>query len=311
MERHFGMKSGASTVCVEKVKNNLSYDEIATALHSVLDRMKENISLSPNSTVLVKVNLCLLKGSETGATVDPRIAGALVDWLIESYNLKKIYVAEADATHLSADMAFQILGWQDYFKGYPKVEFLNLSRDERIPVQGTFIKDLAMSHAMMKTDFLISLAKLKTHTTQKISCIMKNQFGAIPYKYKIVYHPILAKAIYDATSVRIPNLCIIDGLVSMEGNGPTNGIPRRTKLVLASNDPVSMDHFCARLMGFRPESVPHLKLAIGRGLGKTQYNVLGAPPDPLNLRFRFLPRWKEVLKKSIGLIRRGTINEET
>ncbi len=139
---------------------------------------------------------------------------------------------------------------------------------------------------------------------------MKNQFGAIPLKYKIVYHSVLAEAIYDATLARIPDLCVVDGLVSMEGNGPTNGIPRRTGLVLASNNPVSMDHFCSRLMGFRPASVPHLALAIRMKLGRTQYNVLGKPPHPLNLRFIFLPKWKELLKKSIGLVSRGGNNEE-
>jgi uncharacterized protein (DUF362 family) len=167
-----------------------------------------------------------------------------------------------------------------------------------------------MARTMMEVDFLVSLAKLKTHTMQKITAIMKNQYGAIPYKYKIVYHQILAGAIYDATAARPPDLCIIDGLIAMEGNGPTNGIPRMTKLLLASNDSVSMDHFCARLMGFRPGSIPHLRIAVNNGLGSTVYKVLGNPPDPLNLKFQFLPAWKELFKKGVYMLQRGAAHEE-
>lgn len=306
----FAMRHSVSKLAIEQVESHFSYEDIKMALFSILDRLPEYIKLGRNAKILIKVNLCLLMGPETGATVDPRVARALVEWLLMRYDPKIIYLAEADATHLSADLAFQILGWRDYFEDFRKVDFVNLSKDERVTVQGYYLGDLEMSKKMISSDFLISLAKLKTHTQQKITCIMKNQFGAIPYKYKVIYHANLAEAIYDATAVRPPDLSIIDGLVAMEGNGPTNGVPRRAKLLLASNDAFSMDHYCARLMGFKPKRVPHLRLASKRGLGSSRYEVLGNPPDPLNLKFKFLPKWKEIVKKGIGVIQRGTINEE-
>jgi len=304
------MRNSNSKVHIEQVKNIFSYNEIKETLSSLLDRMHENVTVRPGAEVLIKLNLCLLKGPETGATVDPRVAKALVEWLNDRYDLGKIYLAEADATHLGADMAFKALGWNDIFKDRPAVELFNLTKDETVLVSSKYIKDLRISRKMMDVDLLISLGKLKTHTQQKISCILKNQFGAIPYKYKIVYHPQLAQAICAANAVRTPDLCIIDGLIAMEGNGPTNGIPRRTGLLLTSNDAVSMDHYCARLMGFRPMSVPHLKLAVRHRLGSADYEVSGSPPNPSNLRFKFLPKWKEIIKKSIGLIQGKTINEE-
>lgn len=299
------MKQNGSRVWIEKVENIFSYDEIRRVLFSVLDNFKNDLNPKPKINTLIKLNLCLLKGPETGATVDPRVVRALVEWLIHNYGFKKIYLAEADATHLNAEMAFKILGWYEFFRDLTQVEFFNLSKDEKVSVHGRYIEKLEMSKTMMEADLLISLAKLKTHTKQKITCVMKNQFGAIPYKYKIIYHPKLAQAIYDATSARIPDLSIVDGLIAMEGNGPTNGIPRRSKLLLASNDPVSMDHACARIMGFNPLNVPHLKLAASNGLGSMQYEICGTPPDPLNLRFKFLPKWKEFVKKGIGMIQKG------
>ncbi len=300
-----------SLVAVDKVSDIDSEEEVNSVLSGMLNHFKPIIKVPKNATIVIKVNLCLLIGPETGGTVDPRIARVLCKWLLEQYEINKIYLAEADATHLDADVAFKALGWARITDELKTVEFLNLSKDTPIEVNkqdAKYLKRLKMSKTLMDADLLISIAKLKTHTQQKITCIMKNQFGSIPYKYKIIYHPKLAEAIYDATAARTPDLCIIDGLIAMEGNGPTNGIPRKTKLLLASNDPVSMDHYCAKLMGFKPMSVPHLKLAITRSLGSTDYEILGNSPRPLD--FKFLPKWKEVLKKAISLMQRTATNEE-
>lgn len=304
------MSKNGSLVCIERVEDIRSYPQIKATLYTILAPFREGIRIPPGGRAMIKLNLCLLKGPETGSTVDPMVAKALVEWLLEHFDLRKIYLAEADATHLGAEMAFRALGWYDVFGGQEKVEFFNLSEDQRVPVASKFIPKLEMAKTMMEVEFLVSLAKLKTHTMQKITGIMKNQFGAIPYKYKIIHHRILGGATYDATAARPPDLCVIDGLIAMEGNGPTNGIPRRTKLLLASNDAVSMDHFCARLIGFRPGSIPPLRIAANNGLGSTVYEVRGNPPDPLNLKFRFLPTWKQFFKKGVGLLQRGAENEE-
>ena len=304
------MPEKQSRVCTDKVDDITSYRQIRKTLDTVLSPFQDGIRIPSRGKVMIKLNLCLLKGSETGSTVEPLVAKALVEWLLEHYDLEKIYLTEADANHLGADMAFRALGWHEMFQGNEKVQLFNLSKDELVPVASKYIKNLQMAKTMMEVDLLVSLAKLKTHTMQKITAIMKNQYGAIPYKYKIIYHPILAGAIYDATAARPPDLCLIDGLIAMEGNGPTNGIPRMTKLLIASNDCVSMDHFCARLMGFRPGSIPHLRIGSKNGLGNTKYDVLGNPPVPLNLKFRFLPKWKEIFKKGVSMLQRGASHEE-
>ena len=69
----------------------------------------------------------------------------------------------------------------------------------------------------MEADYLISFAKLKTHSMQVISGIMKNQFGALPEKLKVVYHPHLAEVICDLVRVRPPDFCLVDGLDRSRG----------------------------------------------------------------------------------------------
>ena len=153
-----------SLVCLERVNDIFSYREIRESVEKILDPVANRITVRNGGSILIKVNLCLLKGPETGATVDPIVAKALVDWLTHRYDTHQIIIAEADATHLSADMAFRILGWEDYFQGHENVSLLNLSQDEIVKPEGS--GGLGFSRTMMEADILISLAKLKTHTLQ-------------------------------------------------------------------------------------------------------------------------------------------------
>jgi uncharacterized protein (DUF362 family) len=45
----------------------------------------------------------------------------------------------------------------------------------------------------------------------------------------------------------------------MEGNGPLNGIPRPLGKIVLADDPVAADATCARLMGFEPDRIVHIR----------------------------------------------------
>jgi len=45
----------------------------------------------------------------------------------------------------------------------------------------------------------------------------------------------------------------------MEGNGPLNGTPRELGKIVLADDLVAADSTCARLMGFHPERVSHIR----------------------------------------------------
>lgn len=89
-----------------------------------------------------------------------------------------------------------------------------------------------MSKTYMDSDFLISLAKLKMHTITGITCVLKNQFGANPQKRKIHYHSNLITVIHDLNKVKLPDLCLVNGIIGMEGNGPVDGTPILSRLLL-------------------------------------------------------------------------------
>jgi uncharacterized protein (DUF362 family) len=268
---------------------------VRTKLYELLDLLLDNIQIPADARVLIKVNLCLLLGCETGATVDPRLVRFLAEWLLERRSVKEIVIAESDATALDADRAYYGLGWDCILAEVPNTRYLNLTCDEVIKVKldGLFLTELEMSKTFMEADYLISFAKLKTHSMQVISGIMKNQFGAMPEKLKVVYHPHLAEVICDLVRVRPPDLCLVDGLIAHEGPGPVSGIPRIMQLIVAGTDAVATDHVCARLMGKDPRHVPHLKLAAMHNLGTPLYEVLGCCIEDVAGEFAFIPRWRQ------------------
>ena len=49
--------------------------------------------------------------------------------------------------------------------------------------------------------------------------------------------------------------------MAMEGNGPFNGTARTLGKIVLADDPVAGDATCARLMGFHPERVSHIREA--------------------------------------------------
>lgn len=260
----------------------------------LLELLRASIQIPEEASVVVKVNLCLLLDCETGATVDPRLVKYLAEWLLENYSIKEIIVAESDATALDADRAYYGLGWDLHLAEVPRTRYLNLSCDARLKLQvnGLFLKEVEMSRTFMKADYFISFAKLKTHSMEGISGIMKNQFGALPEKLKVVYHPHLAEVICDVVSVRPPDLCLVDGLIAHEGPGPVAGIPRLMRLVIAGTDALATDHVCARLMGMNPRHIPHLRLAAEHQIGTSHYSVLGCRVEDVAEHFDFIPRWR-------------------
>jgi uncharacterized protein (DUF362 family) len=201
-------------------------------------------------------------------------------------------------------MAFKALGWKKFFSEWDAdVEFLNLSGDKRVTVKTCYGTDIEMSERYMNADILISLAKLKTHSLQKITCTMKNLFGSLPEKYKIKYHPRLTEAICEFASARPPDISVIDGIVGMDGKGPVNGVPKVCEVLIAGTNMVATDIYCTKLMGFKTSSVPHLVEALRLRLGTKDYELIGDAAQDKCLNFEFMPWWEETFRNVIKGIR--------
>jgi uncharacterized protein (DUF362 family) len=218
--------------------------------------------------VLIKVNFITVKTWDTGATTDPMVVEAIIERL---KNLKvKIYVVESDATMTGADKAFEATGMRELCER-EEVQFLNLRHvKDRVKIEvphGETLNSVTVPRIVTESA-IISAAKLKTHMATTVTLGMKNMFGLLPDKFKGKYHAKgINKVIVDINTVVKSALTVIDGFVGMEGRGPSDGTPVKMDLIIAGKDPVATDATGARIMGFDPHEISHIRKANEKGLG--------------------------------------------
>ena len=141
-----------------------------------------------------------------------------------------------------------------------------------------------IANAVLASDGIISLPKLKAHGMQKFTGCVKNQFGCIPGLLKGEFHVripdayLFAHMLVDLDRLVRPRLYIMDGIIAMEGNGPRGGTPKKMNLLLFSEDPIAADATVCRLIDLDPLLVPTIAFgqAAGRGThAKETIELLG------------------------------------
>lgn len=151
--------------------------------------------------------------------------------------------------------------------------------------------------SLLDADLVINLPKAKTHGQMVMTAAVKNSFGAVLGMEKAQWHfragrnpDDFARLLLHVHTVVAPRLSILDGVVGMEGNGPSAGEPRALGLLLASTDAHALDAILARIWDLRPHQV--YTLAIARTLGLLpsvdEIETIGVPIDELHPR----PAWR-------------------
>lgn len=145
---------------------------------------------------------------------------------------------------------------------------LNLDDVARVPLptRASRLKELYLPKIVLGVDFLVSIAKLKTHHWAGVTLSLKNMFGVVPgscygWPKNILHWAGIDNSILDINAAARPDFAIIDGIVGMEGNGPIQGRPKPSGLLIFGDDPVAVDATGCRVMGLKPEKVKYLARA--------------------------------------------------
>lgn len=127
---------------------------------------------------------------------------------------------------------------------------------------------LALPAVLQKVDWIVSLAKLKTHHWAGVTLSLKNLFGVMPGSYygwpkNVLHHAGISQCILDIAATVRPHFAIVDGIVGMEGDGPIMGTPKAAGVLVLGRNLPAVDATCARIMGIDPYRVPYLAKADG------------------------------------------------
>ncbi|MCL1817944.1 MAG: DUF362 domain-containing protein [Spirochaetaceae bacterium] len=130
-----------------------------------------------------------------------------------------------------------------------------------------------LAHGVHAADGVISLCKMKTHGLTRITGAVKNQLGCIVGFEKARLHFLypnpqrFSARLAEITRIVNPRLYIMDGILAMEGEGPSGGNPVAMNVLLFSRDPVALDCVFCKLIALDPAHVPTIAAAAAIGLG--------------------------------------------
>ena len=98
----------------------------------------------------------------------------------------------------------------------------------------------------------------------------------------------MAESVTDLNSVVKPQLCIVDGTVAGEGDGPMANTPVGFETILAGTDSRTVDTICAKVMGFDLSEIEILNTCNSRwgSLDPADVKIVGETIDQIARPFK-------------------------
>ena len=197
------------------------------------------------------------------------VRGAVEAFL--SLGAAKVIVAEGTGHNHDTLMVLEESGlaeilWKD------QIPFVDLNNDRTYTAINTgrfsCLKKLFFPVTLKQVDWIVSLAKLKTHHWAGVTLSLKNLFGVMPgiiygWPKNVLHHAGIEPCILDIATTLKPHFAIVDGIVGMEGDGPIMGTPKEAGVLVMGRNLTAVDATCARLMGINPFRVKYLTAADG------------------------------------------------
>ncbi|HEY3360813.1 MAG TPA: DUF362 domain-containing protein [Methanosarcina sp.] len=249
----------------------------------------------PGNRVLLKPNVLAIRPPEDAVTTHPAVVSAMCELVSEAGGIPVIGdgsgIIKPGST--STSQAFKASGIEDAASSCG-VELINFETSGYVEVDipnASQFSHLHIAKAVLDADVIISLPKLKTHELTLYTGAIKNLFGTIPQKNRKQIHSLedrdlFGNALVDIYSIVKPSLALMDGVIGMEGNGPSSGTPVSAGVIMASYDCVSLDIVASELIGINPLKVPTNKAALSREFGTEHPEIVGVPLEDVKVTFK-------------------------
>lgn len=222
-------------------------------------------SLSRGMNVVIKPNLCterpdMIEVANTSLDVIEAVVSELLEYGVN------VIIGESDGARYTVEQAYRNCGIYELAEKYG-IDAVNFSRDEQVSVENDILGEWKFGRKFLESDFFITLPTMKTHATTVFTGALKNQWGCVPRRDRIIWHKYLDRLLADIALLVPPGITIMDGIVGMQGRGPINGYPINANVLLGGTDPVAVDAASMRLIGLDPYSSGHIRLAAESGVG--------------------------------------------
>ncbi|MBI3208682.1 MAG: DUF362 domain-containing protein [Candidatus Solibacter usitatus] len=218
--------------------------------------------------VLLKPNLVEFDASTSINTHTAVIAAAFA--VFTKVGAATVRIAEGPGHRRDTLFLAEQAGYRHGIAQWEKL-FIDLNRDDVSAVRGFAGRgEFFFPNAALDADLIVSLAKMKTHHWAGATLSMKNFFGLVPgavygWPKNILHHIGIANSIVALNKTFRKTFAIVDGIVGMEGNGPIQGTPKQSGVLIMGADLPAVDATCCRIMGIDPLQLEYMRLAAELG----------------------------------------------
>ncbi len=238
-----------------------SYDvtRIQAALRDALARIEFDLNAVSGKNVLLKPNMLGAYPPHRHVTTHPAFVEAVA--LLFKGHGAHVRVGDSSNGVYPVDEVWNVTGIR---------KAAELAGADIIPFERAGSIDrggFRISKALLDIDLIVNLPKFKTHGLTILTMAVKNCYGCVPGMVKTDYHRQFPdRRSFSEGVLRIaqqikPHLTIIDGIVGMEGNGPSAGKPVDVGLIIAGENMHAVDTVCCRLVGLEPSELETLDAA--------------------------------------------------
>jgi len=238
----------------------LVFDLLDKVAGKAIDRAK---------TVLIKPNLLLPAKPERAVLTHPLVVRAAAEYVLARG--AKVVIGDSPAVGPFG----RIWRLGGYAKAMEGLDVVVAPFEQTVTVDiGRPFGQIHLARQALAADAVINLAKLKTHAQMRLTLGVKNCFGCVVGLQKPQWHmrcgvdaerfADLLVAIWQKVN---PVATLIDGVLALEGDGPSlGGRPRSLGVVIAGANAAAADAAVCRLIGLDPGQLPTHRAALRRGL---------------------------------------------
>jgi uncharacterized protein (DUF362 family)/NAD-dependent dihydropyrimidine dehydrogenase PreA subunit len=267
----------------------------------------------PGERVLLKPNLLAPHMVEKAVTTHPAIILAMVELLqqigciVAVGDSPGIGTARSCLRKLGIDAKLEQMGAVIVELQTPVAELPS----RRPPQFERRFKNLYLAEELTGFDRIINLAKLKSHGQMGITFATKNLYGCVVGTNKGAWHfkagrdrQLFGRLIVETALAVRADLHIVDGILAMDGNGPSAGRVRSLEILAAGVNPLAVDRVLVELIRKDPQYFPIFAAAQELGWPGTtleEIETAGTPPAEWQINDFEIP----------GLVRTNLFGNET
>jgi len=243
-------------------------DKPKKMVKELLSRAEIAKDIAKGDLIALKPNLVNPTEAEEGATTDPELTKGIIEFLY-AQGLNNIIIMEGSWVGADTEEAFEICGYREIAEEYD-IPLFNLQKAEykKFNIKGM---EIEIAEKALEVDYLINLPVLKGHCQTKITCALKNLKGCLSDPEKRRFHQMgLDKPIAYLNKALTQDLIIVDGIYG-DLDFEEGGNPVKMNRILIAEDPVLLDSYAAKLLGYSTEDVEYIEIADKIGVGNKDF----------------------------------------